>query len=178
MAQKTIFGWIISDPAGIAPYDTDKAHVSLCTVECDTDVLLRKFWEDEEIPQKLSLRRKTSNPRDISSLLTPVRRRIDTNTVRLPFKAGPPIDIGDSLQIATALHTRMEDRLQSHPEISRQYHEFLCEYLELGHMESMTESATTPFKPVYIPHHAVNQAATPNYESCSTLRARLATVHH
>jgi len=75
--------------------------------------------------------------------------------VRLPFKAGPPIAIGDTLQIAIALHTHMESRLKSRPEISQQYHEFLREYLELSHMESVTEDVTTPFQPVYIPHHAV-----------------------
>jgi len=77
MALKTVFGWIIADSLGIAPGDTNKAHVSLCSTECDTDVLLRKFWEDEEIPQQLPLR-KTSNARDISSLLTPARREVDT----------------------------------------------------------------------------------------------------
>jgi hypothetical protein len=75
--------------------------------------------------------------------------------VRLPFKAGPPLDIGDSLQITTTLYIRMEGRLQARPEISQQYHEYLREYLELGHMEPVTESATTTFKPLYIPHHAV-----------------------
>jgi hypothetical protein len=33
MAQKT--GCIISGPASLIPYDTDKAHVSLCITECD-----------------------------------------------------------------------------------------------------------------------------------------------
>jgi len=79
----------------------------------------------------------------------------DRYIVRLPFKAGPPIAIGDSLQIATALHTRIKGRLQSRPEISQQYYEFLREYLELSHMESVTEGVTTPFQPVYIPHYAV-----------------------
>jgi len=75
-------------------------------------------------------------------------------TVWLPFKTAPLIDIGDSLPIAIALYARMENRLQSRPEISKQYHDFLHEYLELGHIESVTENATT-FKPVYILHHAV-----------------------
>jgi hypothetical protein len=49
----------------------------------------------------------------------------------------------------------MENRLQSRLKISKQYHEFLHEYLELNHMESVSEDATTLFKPIYIPHHAV-----------------------
>jgi hypothetical protein len=58
MVLKTVFDWIIAGSLGSAPDDTDKAHVSLCIAECDTDVILRKFWEDEEIPQKLPLKEK------------------------------------------------------------------------------------------------------------------------
>jgi hypothetical protein len=76
-------------------------------------------------------------------------------TVRLPFKAGPPIDIGDSLQIATTLHSRIESRCNLVLRLANNIMNFLHEYLELGHMESVTEGATTLFKPVYIPHHAV-----------------------
>jgi hypothetical protein len=47
------------------------------------------------------------------------------------------------------------DRLQSHPEISKQYYDFLYEYLEFSYMETVTESKAMLFKPVYIPHHAV-----------------------
>jgi hypothetical protein len=61
----------------------------------------------------------------------------------------------------------MESRLQSRPEISKQYHKFLHEYLEFDHMESVTEGATTLFKSVYIPHHAVIR------ESSSTTKLRV-----
>jgi membrane protein implicated in regulation of membrane protease activity len=54
-AQKIIFGWILSGPAGVAQPDLDEAHVLLCIAKSDTNVLLRKFWEDEEVPQKLPL---------------------------------------------------------------------------------------------------------------------------
>ncbi|KAH0948090.1 hypothetical protein HN011_006766 [Eciton burchellii] len=43
---------------GIAPCNADKAHISLCISECDTNSLLRKFWENEEIPQKLPFKEK------------------------------------------------------------------------------------------------------------------------
>jgi hypothetical protein len=126
--------------------------VSLYIAECDTNILLRKFWEDEKIPQKLLLKEEDEQCEN-HFVSTHSHTAGGRYIVRLPFKAGPPIAIGDSLQIAIALHTHMEGRLQSRPEISQQYHEFFCEYLELGHMEPVTERATTPFQPVYIPHH-------------------------
>jgi hypothetical protein len=114
MAQKkTVFSWIISGSASMRPYDTDKAHISLCIAEYD-NVLLRKFWEDEEIPQKLPLRKEEEQYKG-HFVSTHSRTAESRYTVRLPFKTGPPIDIGDSLQIATTLHTRMESRLKSKP---------------------------------------------------------------
>jgi hypothetical protein len=84
--------------------------------------------------------------------------------VRLPFKAGPPIDIGDFLQLATA---RTESRLQSRPEISSPYHDFLREYLKLGYMEPVSEKISPVYEPVYIPHYAVIK------ESSSTTKLRV-----
>jgi len=48
---------------------------------------------------------------------------------RLPFKAGPPIAIGDSLQIAATLYAWTERRLQSRPEISRPYHDSVANFV-------------------------------------------------
>jgi hypothetical protein len=136
---------VISGSTGITPCNADKAQVLLCISECDTNTLLCKFWEDEEIAQKLLFKEEETT----SSLLILAWRKIDTQY----FKTGPPINIGDSLP--TALYTRMESRFQSRPEISRQYYDFLHQYLELGHIKSVTDDAATFFKPVYIPHHAV-----------------------
>jgi hypothetical protein len=49
--------------------------------------------------------------------------------VRLPFKTGPPIVIGDSRQITTNLYARMESRLQSRPEISRPYTDSVANFV-------------------------------------------------
>jgi hypothetical protein len=116
-AQKAVFGWIRSGPAGIAQPDPDKAHVLLCTAECDTNTLLRTFWEDEEVPQKLPLKEKDEQCEN-HSVSTHSRTVGSRYIVKLSFKTGPLIAIGDSLQIATAVHTCMEGRLQSRLEIS------------------------------------------------------------
>jgi hypothetical protein len=89
MALKTVFGWIIADSLGSIPNDTDKAHVSLCTAECDTDVLLRKFWENEEIPQKLSFNDEDEQC-ERHFVSTHSRTEGDRYVMRLPFKAGHP----------------------------------------------------------------------------------------
>jgi hypothetical protein len=77
-AQKTIFGWILSGPAGVAQPDLDEAHVELCTDQSDTNSLLRKFWEDEEVPQKLPLTEEDEQCERHFVLRTPARQRVDT----------------------------------------------------------------------------------------------------
>jgi len=48
--QKTVFGWILSGPAGVARPVPDKAHVSPCAAESDTNILVCKFWEEKKVP--------------------------------------------------------------------------------------------------------------------------------
>jgi len=147
--QKSVIDCIISGPTHIALRDTDKAQVSHCISECETNSLLRKFWKDEEILQKLFLKEEDEQCEKHFSIHSHISE--GRYTVQLSFKTGSPIDIGESLPITAALYARMENRLQSRPEISKQYYDFLEEYLEVGNMESVTESKTTLFKPVYIP---------------------------
>jgi len=96
---------------GIAPYDADKVNVSLCITECDINILPRKFWEDEEIPQKLPLKEEDEQC-ERHFVSTHSHMAEGRYTVQLPFKTTfPPIDINDSLPIATALLARMESKL-------------------------------------------------------------------
>jgi len=140
--------------------------VALCTDQSDTNSLLRKFWEDEEVSQKLPLTEEDEQC-ERNFVSTHSRTTEGRYMVRLPFKIGPPIDIGGLLQIATALYARTEGRLQSRPEIRRPYQDFLREYLELGHMEPVSEKVIPVYEPVYIPHHAVIK------ESSSTIKLRV-----
>jgi len=107
------------------------AQVSHCTSVSDTDALLRKFWEDEQIQQPLPL--KIEEQQCEQHFIT-IHSRMPNGRymVRLPFKTGSPPAIGDSLPIATALYARLESRLRSQPEIRKQYDDFLSEYRELN----------------------------------------------
>ncbi|KYM95826.1 hypothetical protein ALC62_13525 [Cyphomyrmex costatus] len=76
--------------------------------------------------------------------------------VRLPFKNGPPISLGESRQNAiTSLH-RLDRRLCRDPRKASEYSDFLAEYETLGHMtkSSLSEIANQE-QAYYIPHHAV-----------------------
>lgn len=51
-AQLTVFGWILSGPAGSTHGSAASAPVFHCVSALDTNELLRKFWEDEEVPTR------------------------------------------------------------------------------------------------------------------------------
>jgi len=107
------------------------------------------------------LKKKTNNEKYF--VCTHSRTAEGKYTVRLPFKTGSPIDIGNSLPIATA----RTSRLQSSLEISKQYYNLLHEY------------AAMSFKSVYmLPHHAVvrDSSSTTKLRVILTLRVKLVTV--
>jgi len=112
-AQKTTIGWIISIPTGIA----------LNTVQCrivfpnitQTRCSVVSFGKMRRFLSNYFLRKKTHNVRNIS--FTYSRISDGRYMMRLSFKTGNPIDIGDSLLIIIILYARMESRLQSQLEI-------------------------------------------------------------
>ncbi|XP_011859229.1 PREDICTED: uncharacterized protein LOC105556738 [Vollenhovia emeryi] len=57
--------------------------------------------------------------------------------VRLPFRTGPPIKLGDSRAIALSNLHRVERQLQRTPATAAEYSAFLEEYQKLGHMEKI-----------------------------------------
>ncbi|KYN02826.1 PREDICTED: uncharacterized protein LOC108773920 [Cyphomyrmex costatus] len=165
-AQNSIFGWIMSGPISTSSSSNmSNVTVNHTTLHDNLDDEIRQFWEVEELPQV--------------SYLTPEEQRCeehfrathsrDSNgryVVRLPFKANPPIAIGESRHIASSLLSRLEGRLQNKRDIASEYREFLLEYENLGHMKKVDEPVSAS-QSVYIPHHAVIR------EHSSTTRLRV-----
>lgn len=125
-----------------------------CYSPISLDDEIRRFWEVEELPCQVAL-----HPQDaqceahfrMSHSRTPEGRYV----VRLPFKAGPPIAIGQSRAMAEKLLNSLTRRFQSHPDQAREYSDFIREYKQLGHMREIRSSLTLDSQHVYIPHHAV-----------------------
>ncbi|XP_018376369.1 PREDICTED: uncharacterized protein LOC108769725 [Trachymyrmex cornetzi] len=153
-AQMTALGWILSGPAGRGRGES--AHIGVChnVSTQDTNTLLKRFWEDEEVmlPPPLTDEKERC---ERHFLATHDRSPEGRYIVRLPFRHETPIDIGDSLPIAITLYDKMEKRLRRHTELSAQYQEFLAKYLSLGHMSVIDRPSDIALHPAYIPHHPV-----------------------
>ncbi|XP_018392969.1 PREDICTED: uncharacterized protein LOC108772023, partial [Cyphomyrmex costatus] len=156
-AQNTTLGWILSGPTASVQTDESKgfhlAHHGVVLESLDRD--LRRFWEIDEVPQ-LEIRSPEEHQCEEHFRTTHSRTPEGRYVVRLPFKNGPPISLGESRQNAiTSLH-RLDRRLCRDPRKASEYSDFLAEYETLGHMtkSSLSEIANQE-QAYYIPHHAV-----------------------
>ncbi|XP_071582174.1 uncharacterized protein [Temnothorax nylanderi] len=163
--QLTIFGWILSGPAGPARPAGESASVLSCVSCEDTNSLIQSFWEDERIPSRTPLTEEDERC-EKHFATTHSRDSQGRYIVRLPFKNGPP-RVGDTFRKASFLYSNMERRLARKPEIAAQYHDFLREYESMGHMESVRADERPPYPPIYIPHHFVLR------ESSTTTKLRV-----
>ncbi|XP_071580298.1 uncharacterized protein, partial [Temnothorax nylanderi] len=163
--QLTIFGWILSGPAGPARPAGESASVLSCVSCEDTNSLIQSFWEDERIPSRTPLTEEDERC-EKHFATTHSRDSLGRYIVRLPFKNGPP-RVGDTFRKASFLYSNMERRLARKPEIAAQYHDFLREYESMGHMESVRADERPPYPPIYIPHHFVLR------ESSTTTKLRV-----
>lgn len=110
---------------------------------------LERFWELEQ-PTSIA---ETADPQDLECeehfLQTHSRLPSGRYVVRLPFRSGNP-DLGDSAPAALRRFYCLERRLNRDPALKKMYHDFMMEYIELGHMSPATS------EPRYlIPHHAI-----------------------
>nr|XP_012215649.1 PREDICTED: uncharacterized protein LOC105668053 [Linepithema humile] len=157
-AQATALGWIISGPTGPTRSSVAAAAVNNVTSDAPIDVLLQRFWTDEDIPSSSS--RLTADEEKCENFFLATHSRDDSGryTVRLPFKTDTPPEIGASRAIAERMLVRLQSRLKRHPEIATEYAHFLTEYENLSHLEMVPLSEDPTRLPVYIPHHPVLRA--------------------
>lgn len=154
--QKTKLGWVVS---GTLTSQTSRASCysiieNKQCVDCqDTNKLVEKFWQVEEMPVK---------SRNLSSeelacenhFLNNFTRGIDGRfSVRLPFKDNVP-ELGDSFETAKRRLINLERKLCKSPDIQWQYNNFMREYLAHHHMEKV-EFKDLPPRHNFLPHHHV-----------------------
>ncbi|XP_037811673.1 uncharacterized protein LOC119603636 [Lucilia sericata] len=157
-AYKTIFGWVLSGPIRAETVQSFSTAVT-SSESSELSTLLRKFWEQEEIPKT----RLTSEEDDFVEQFytqTTTRNKDGRYIVRLPFKKEyhESVYLGSSRFIALAQYASMEKTLGKNNELQAEYKSVLDEYLTLDHMEETTSTEINyegKFSSYYLPHHAV-----------------------
>jgi Pao retrotransposon peptidase/Protein of unknown function (DUF1759)/Family of unknown function (DUF5641)/Integrase zinc binding domain/Putative peptidase (DUF1758) len=168
VAQKTNIGWILTGPALYNNNnDTGKEKKEFrnsFVTNIELNKILETYFEQDEVNQPRTL---TSEEKECEThyQLNQQRNKDGTYTVRIPFKQNRK-PLGDSKNQAIARFHQIERKFEREPEYKRMYHQFINEYLELGHMKKSNVNGTTQ-ESYYIPHHAVLK------ESSTTTKLRV-----
>lgn len=152
IALDTIFGFILMGKFENNHLSTSVTSLLGQTQSQPIDKILSKFWELESIPQPTVL-----SPEDElcdKKYLETVSRNSENRfIVSLPFRDEEPSFPG-SRNIALNHFLTLERRLLKNPTLYAEYSNFLQEYLDLNHMELLSDPVCSD-KSFYIPHHCV-----------------------
>lgn len=150
-AINTVFGWILLGKVSNQP---EKINSFFTSVECtNLDRNIRRFWEVEEIPRQCKLSSEDLKCEDMYKD-TYSRNNTGRYVVALPFRDFEP-NFVNTRSTALRRFYSLERRLLNHPNLYIAYSEFMKDYLESGHMNSLDISKINSDKSYYIPHHCV-----------------------
>ncbi|XP_072392311.1 uncharacterized protein [Diabrotica undecimpunctata] len=148
--QKTTLGWIISGPipTKIQHHSPQNCYFSSPS---QLDVQLTKFWELEECPKTKFVSEEDTYCEN--HFKQHISRHCDGRFITtLPLKESPSI-LGDSKTSAKTRFLNLERKLENNIQLKSEYHNFILEYIKLGHM-SLTRDADDN-SGFFLPHHCV-----------------------
>lgn len=149
--QNSAFGYLIG--GSVCNFEENKIHCGLIAEVENLDNELRKFWEIEEVLEKVGIK----NPDEVhcDKLFSETYRRDATGkfVVQMPLKKDPQC-LGESKNIAFQKLNYQYKRLEKDPVQMSLYTEFMKEYKDLGHMQEVKETEE-PKIAYYIPHLGV-----------------------
>ncbi|XP_059062822.1 uncharacterized protein LOC131855564 [Achroia grisella] len=116
------------------------------------DTLTQRFWELESVPSKTHMS-KDDEICENNFKSTYSRDNKGQYTVHLPFKL-PPSKLGNSYAIAKRQYLQLEKKLDSQPDLRKDYNSTIQDYIDKGYL-SIVKNPTYDSEHYYIPHRAV-----------------------
>ncbi|GFX33391.1 DUF1758 domain-containing protein [Trichonephila clavipes] len=157
IAQRTMFGWVVAGKRNVKNKDPHElySHFLSTENELNTDSLLQRFWETEELSVKkqfLSDEEQFCENHFKSNFKYNDEGRF---VVKLPIYRDTS-RLGNTKGIAISRLLAMERRFQVDKDFERQYKNFMIEYESLGHMMPVENNEKSMDPKIYfLPHHAV-----------------------
>ncbi|XP_058840343.1 uncharacterized protein LOC131695821 [Topomyia yanbarensis] len=167
----SVFGWIVAGSAGSAfSIPSLTCTSNSCSVVAVSMVSLEesleRFWQMEELTTKDNY---SNEERHCESFYqsTVARNSEGRYMVRLPRKQDFAVMLGQSKTNALRRFEFLERRLERDSSLKQEYHQFMQEYLQLGHMQLVKPEDTSCGIEYYLPHHPVVK------ESSTTTKVRV-----
>ncbi|XP_070167587.1 uncharacterized protein [Polyergus mexicanus] len=164
VAQRTIFGWILSGRIKSAE-EEERVAIHQCSVGEPLSALVRRFWEQEELPSSPTPLSREEQECEEQFVNTHSRDSDGRYTVRLPVVSPLP-DLSETRGAAVRSLLRSEKRFLKEKQFEGMYKEFMATYEDLKHM-SPADAGSRQVKICYFPHHGVLK------ESSSSTRLRV-----
>nr|XP_049461351.1 uncharacterized protein LOC120952879 [Anopheles coluzzii] len=136
----SVFGWVMIGPTSpqnpASPTDCTAASTIVCMASLEES--LERFWKLEELSVNDSY---SPDERRCETLYKETTQRDESGRyiVRLPKQTDFTEKLGLSKTTALRRFELLERRLERNPQLKEDYHAFMKEYLELGHMSLMTK---------------------------------------
>ncbi len=164
-AIKTVFGWTLNGPIGVAYNHGNQCYFSNSVSSDDQlyDQLKRYF--NQEFGESNVDSQKMMSVED-GRALTVFKESIQLNQghyhVSIPWKRNPP-DLPNNRMLAQKRLEYLRSRLQKDPGLKQKYTTFIDELLEKGYARQVPESEieVNDGKLWYLPHHSVTHPKKP-----------------
>jgi len=158
LIQKTRLSWVFSGGYGLSNGSSLMSSQDVLIASRENsfdrlDDLLRRFWEVESCPEPIIRATKKELDCEADSVRHVVRLPAGDYSVRLPAKFNLDL-LGESYKQAYRRFLPLERKLNRQPALKAQYAAFIKEYLDLGHMSSVS-AADIGLCRYFLPHHCV-----------------------
>ncbi|XP_058817006.1 uncharacterized protein LOC131680301 [Topomyia yanbarensis] len=159
----SVFGWIIVGSASTNPPEQTAPTPTTCnavTVSMlSLEDCLERFWKTEELTTSDNY---SIEERRCESLYqsTVSRDSEGRYVVRYPRKPDFDVMLGESRSSAQRRFGYLERRLERDSKLKDEYHQFMREYLSLGHMRLVEADDERNSPTYYLPHHPVIKEAS------------------
>nr|XP_049466703.1 uncharacterized protein LOC120961367 [Anopheles coluzzii] len=156
----SVFGWVMIGPTSpqnpASPTDCTATSTIVCMASLEES--LERFWKLEELSVNDSY---SPDERRCETLYKETTQRDESGRyiVRLPKQTDFTEKLGLSKTTALRRFELLERRLERNPQLKEDYHAFMKEYLELGHMSLMNKDSGDE-QAYYLPHHPVFKASS------------------
>ncbi|XP_055618443.1 uncharacterized protein LOC129763416 [Toxorhynchites rutilus septentrionalis] len=163
----SVFGWVVTGRCG---WDNGKSPI-VCqhsTISESLERLMQRFWECENEGSQSNYSLEESQCEEY--FLRTVKRGQDGRyTVGLPKATEKFARLGDTKVTAHRRLMLLERRL-TRDNLKLEYHTFMSDYMERGHMRKVSETSVEPITTYYLPHHPVIK------DSSTTIRDDLRSI--
>ncbi|XP_062541033.1 uncharacterized protein LOC134209068 [Armigeres subalbatus] len=150
--NESVFGWVV---CGGQTKPTESLRVNCSTATTATlEKLIARFWASEEVGTSKILSTEEQRCEELFQ-----QSDFTGNTVSLPKDEDVVSSIGDLRDIAYRRFLGTERRLARDANLREQYHQFMAEYIQLGHMTKVKDT-TESEKRCFLPHHPVIKEAS------------------